>query len=1102
MKILKSKIILIFAVLFCFFINKSYTQENVELINSGDLIDQGVKLHDEEEYEEAIKIYEKISRNDTNYSLGLAELSLSLLANKDYEKTKEVCREGIKLESDEGHMFYMHYATALDDSDDPDSAIIVYKQGLKKYPNHQLMNFNLGITYYRVEKYQEAIDVLKKSILLNPYHSSSHMALGKICAELGYVTQAMLSLNMFLILEPGTQRSVDYLQYMDKWLGSDMNKDSDKDVILTEKGDDFSEIDVLIRNRVALNSKYKAKSKLTYPVVMQTQVLFEKLKYRKNDGGFWMENYVPVFKDIYRDGDFAPYIYYILSNLNSDKVQKLVKKSKKKIDNLTEILNQKIIKIRASRVIQWDGKKRDMKHWFYKSNKIQAIGEYDVDNEINKGYWEYYYYTGIISSKGNYNSKGEKIGMWEYYFNNGKIKEKLYYKEGKIDGYDTHYYNNGKILSTYSYKDSKANDTAKYYSNVGALTSSELFENDVLSGEGKRYFNNGKVHYSYTNKNGKLDEKLYEYDAKGQLIYECDYDEGKRNGIYKTYYSKGKVKYEMNYKNGEYDGDAKNYYYTGQIEIEGQYKEGKSVGKFKKYYIDGTLKEEYEYDEKGKFQGDYKGYDRDGKLHYVFVYEKDKMVNCKYFNKEGEIVKQGNKKGNKLIVDGIYPDGTKKVKGIFVNGEKDGEWTYYNNYGGIKDVSLYKDGKLKGISKEYFNNGNLSSELNYTKGEGDGYFKSYYSNGQLYAEGWYVKDEMQGDWLYYFANGKMKEHEYYLNGELEGTSAYYNTSGLLKLEEVYNDGKCLRNYIYDSLNNAYQSFEFDKKSQIIEYKDIAGNKAKDISFAYNVIEGPCKTYNYNGKLMTKSQYINGEIDGEYLKYNKDGKIISKKNYQLGELNGKVYEYFENGKMKYDREYVNDKAVGTWIWYFDNGKISLKKQIVDELTHGNVEFYCKVGLLELIKIYEYGEVIGYTYKGKNGKLVDIIYLDNGNGEIIAYYSNGEKSYEATYKDGYMSGPLKYYYPNGKLKSERNMVYGNYEGKYKQYYNSGKLKDEGNYIYDELDGLCKYYYSNGKIKKELTYVFGVLHGNCKYYNKYEKLTHQRIFYNGQMLSEQAY
>ncbi|MBC8146370.1 MAG: tetratricopeptide repeat protein [Bacteroidetes bacterium] len=538
------KLLTAFAVLFCFSLGKSYSQKNVELINSGEIINQAVEFHDEGEYEQAIKLYEKISRNDTNYSMALAELSLSLLKNEDYERTKEVCRRGIKLDSEEGYMFYTHYATALDDSEDPDSAIIIYKQGIEKYPREQGLHFNLGITYYREKKYQEAIDVLKKSILLNPYHSSSHMALGKICAELGYVTQAMLSLNMFLILEPGTDRSVEFLKYMDNWLGSDMDEDTDNKVVLSEEGDDFTSIDVLIRNRVALNSKYKPKSKLTYPVVMQTQVLFEKLKYKKNDGGFWMENYVPIFKDIYNDGHFAPYIYYILSNLKSENVQKLVTKNKKKIKKLVKILNGKVLELRGTRTIEWDGKERDMQHWYYESNKISAIGEYDQDKEIKKGYWEYYFLTGNISSKGRYDSKGGRTGLWEMYYHNGNIKERANINEGKLDGYYTYYYLNGQPTSQYFYKEGEANDSVKYYSKVGAITGMELYENDVLSGEGKRYFNNGKVKFSYSNKNGKIDGKIIEYDPQGHIIYESDFKDGKRNGIYKTYYFNGKLKSE------------------------------------------------------------------------------------------------------------------------------------------------------------------------------------------------------------------------------------------------------------------------------------------------------------------------------------------------------------------------------------------------------------------------------------------------------------------------------------------------------------------------------------------------------------------------------
>jgi hypothetical protein len=63
-----SKPLSFFNLVFVFIYQISLAQNTPELINSGDLIAQGTKLSDDGKYKEAIQLYSKISRSDTNYS--------------------------------------------------------------------------------------------------------------------------------------------------------------------------------------------------------------------------------------------------------------------------------------------------------------------------------------------------------------------------------------------------------------------------------------------------------------------------------------------------------------------------------------------------------------------------------------------------------------------------------------------------------------------------------------------------------------------------------------------------------------------------------------------------------------------------------------------------------------------------------------------------------------------------------------------------------------------------------------------------------------------------------------------------------------------------
>ncbi len=71
-------------------------QQNNPLVNSGELIERGVKLHDEEKYKDAIKLYAQVPKSDTNYHLALHEIILSHYADSNYNACIPLINEGIK----------------------------------------------------------------------------------------------------------------------------------------------------------------------------------------------------------------------------------------------------------------------------------------------------------------------------------------------------------------------------------------------------------------------------------------------------------------------------------------------------------------------------------------------------------------------------------------------------------------------------------------------------------------------------------------------------------------------------------------------------------------------------------------------------------------------------------------------------------------------------------------------------------------------------------------------------------------------------------------------------------------------------------------------
>ncbi|MFM2305434.1 MAG: hypothetical protein RLZZ367_103, partial [Bacteroidota bacterium] len=168
----------------------SQAQSKYGVINSGAIINQGVEYHDNSKYDEAIKLFNQVPENDTNYTLALAEKAFSYYEKKDYDKTIEICEKALAMGTEYDHSLYITLGSAYDDNGKPEKALETYDKGMKAYPkNHQIL-FNKAVTLQKMGKYPEAIETYQAVLRISPYHASTHYRLGAIAKKEGDLTRA------------------------------------------------------------------------------------------------------------------------------------------------------------------------------------------------------------------------------------------------------------------------------------------------------------------------------------------------------------------------------------------------------------------------------------------------------------------------------------------------------------------------------------------------------------------------------------------------------------------------------------------------------------------------------------------------------------------------------------------------------------------------------------------------------------------------------------------------------------------------------------------------------------------------------------------------
>lgn len=1092
----KKSIVFLAFFLSCSFLTSSiYAQESNSLINSGELLKKGYKLHDDKKYKEAIEIYKQINRSDTNYSNALYELSLSCIADSQFEASYQYALLGLKLFPDNFPKFSLEAANALDDMGRYQEAIKLYDESLTKDPQSYITYFNKGISYIRLNDLVEANKNLEKCVLINPYYGSAHFFIGSIYMQQGNLVPAILAYKTYLLVAP----SGKYMNSAIKNLSA-IAKVSDEilDFVKTKKQsteDNFDMLQQILLSKIALDKQYELKAKLEDIIVRQIQVVDEKLTYKSSDKGFAMQYYVPLYVKLFKEEQFEPLIFSLFSGAEIKVVDAWMKKNKKPLENFENAAASYLTEIRSTRILQETERKNATIKYYFENGKYLGKGAYvyQGNNLITKGYWEFYHTTnGLVKAKGNFNDAGEKEGEWAYYYDNGTIKEKTNFKNGKLEGIAEGWFVNGNKWYAASYKNGQVNGLlTKYYYNGYLLSTSNYIE-DKQNGNHKEYSSTGTLKYDINFSNDEQDGILTYYYANGQKEDELNYKKGKAYGTYKSYYEDGKPKVQGEYVEDKKQGLWTTLYNNGIVKEKTTYKDNEITGEYTEHYEDGKVQIRGNYTKK-RLDGKQENYNEDGKVYCDATYDKGKLREINFYDPKGGLVSNTSTKKGAADITFYSNEGIKTSSGYFnKDGNKDGDYTTFYASGNTDEKIKYKDGLKQGNYVEYYDNGQKSEEKNFKDDMEDGKITGYYVNGKKKYDGWKVDDYKQQTIVFYNLKGDVSSKEYFLNGELNGYTEYFFPNNIKDCDYKYHNGWLEEMEQYDTTGKVLSTCKFDKGKGTLLRKHFNGKKYVEANYDHYMLNGSYNYYFFDGTTYSNTFYKNGELDGDSKTYFYGGKISAEGKYVNGNKTGKWSFYFSNGKISEEEFYKNGKQDGVNKVYNRDGTLQVLSNFKDGNLEGDYTFYGENNQIALILNYKKGILKSYTYEDKNGGKVAPIILKGSNGKINSYYKNGTPSANLTYVNGEGEGDRKFFFSNGKPFIECKRVLGNDDGVKKTYYPNGNIYKEEKFEIGKRNGIAITYYPNGKIEKENNYYNDDLHGTSKYYDEQGKLTQTRQYY----------
>ena len=100
------------------------------------------------------------------------------------------------------------------------------------------------------------------------------------------------------------------------------------------------------------------------------------------------------------------------------------------------------------------------------------------------------------------------------------------------------------------------------------------------------------------------------------------------------------------------------------------------------------------------------------------------------------------------------PNGQKLARGPLIDGMREGQWTYWYQYGQKHEQGSFRAGERHGEWKRWYQNGKLRSVSHYLNGTRHGSFVSHQRDGALFESGEFVHGRRQGSWIKQYPGGK------------------------------------------------------------------------------------------------------------------------------------------------------------------------------------------------------------------------------------------------------------------------------------------------------------------------------------------------------------
>lgn len=1029
------------------------------------LLARGIRLFDKQQYKEAEEQYRKIEKVDPKYLTAQYEIAIALSGQQKNDELRKHFEDLYATgRFSELPSLYTVYGSFLSDQKEYEKSEKIFKEGEKYLPHASNFLYNFALLYLRMEQRQQSIDLLERIVTENPNHASSHYLLGIIALEDGKITEGTLALMTYLMVVPNGRYAEEAIVKLNAKFGQNYLEKSK--YTFSKSGDDFSELETILRNQLPLNPAYKVRSDFDDIIVRQVQAVVDYSAQHKTGDGFFETTYMPWVKRLSEKNQFEGMSYYMLLGMEKSLGKKLTSKKKKITDFYQEFVQNEFWDYVARRKMDLFGKVQNVTIIF-KNGAPFLIG--DISGGKKEGKFKMLNDDANLDGELNFvNDMGS--GLQKYYNERGEVHMEKNFVENMLDGPRKTYYENGVLSVIENYKADKLNGLTTSYDINGAKQCEINFIDGERDGKFVCTYPNGSKKSESTYVKGKMSGPFAFYNEAGDLTESGMYANDELDGAYKEFYDGKVVKAEATYANGKIQGSFKRYFPSGALQQENAYADGK-ITKLTVYYATGKVSTESTYNGKGELES-YAYYDADGNKYYEEKYRSGKLASGLQYTSKSPKPQELPIAKKPFQIKNF--DATDRVVGEFEKGVKNKLWNYYFSSGQLRLKEMYKQGLQNGMAFTYAKNGLMSSATNYVNDSINGQYETFTSGkrDRLYS---YVRGHQTGPFKAFYPDGSLSAEGFLVDGDVTGLKYDYWQTGAVSRIDKYIEGELASSEFFNPKGEKQSAFDFKNKNG----KFSNGRFGNATTNSYNLVNGA-----YDGKFVQKDKsgaliidadFVNNVRHNMYKSYSPSGKIFGETQYYCGRKNGAEKSYDFAGNLRIYQEYSFGEEFGKTIRYYQNKNKMAEYNYLDGELEGDYTYFNQKGE-PVVTLFYVGDCLKYYVRKDNtGALTEKVPVTMETAEIVSSYPNGKPAIKYNLVKGSIDGPFAIYGDDGKPQYEAHYKTGMLHGARTEYFANGKVYKKERFLDNNYEGLQEYFSQDGKPIVSVDFKNDEYHGN---------------------------